>query len=407
MQASSKSSAAVRGANPAPRSRTPRRLALAASVLAVAATIVWWASRPKPIPVVIRDIDRGRVESTLSNTRAGTVEACQRTRLSTILGGRIEKLAVKEGDKVKKGQLLLKLWNDDQQAQSTLASAQLDTAKRRLGEVCVLAANAVREADRTSKLRRDGFVSVSREESARAEADAKKASCDTARSEIIQATARLKVTQVEQGRTSLVAPFDGTVAKIVGELGEYTTPSPPGVATPPAIDLIDESCLYVKAPMDETDAPKIKAGQTARITLDAFQKRVFAARVKRVAPVVSAVEKQARTVDVEVSFDTPSETGALLVGYSADVEIVLDTRDRALRVPTGALKEGGRVLVYNADSGKLEERKLKTGVANWEYTEVVDGIAEGERVVTSLEREGVKVGARVVPDDTARPTTTK
>ena len=75
---------------------------------------------------------------------------------------------------------------------------------------------------------------------------------------------------MQRQRTVLVAPFDGTVAKIVGEVGEYSTPSPPGVATPPAIDLIDESCLYVKAPMDEVDAPKIKVGQPVRITLDAL-----------------------------------------------------------------------------------------------------------------------------------------
>ena len=76
--------------------------------------------------------------------------------------------------------------------------------------------------------------------------------------------------RVQRGRTVLVAPFDGTVAKIVGEVGEYSTPSPPGVPTPPAIDLIDESCLYVTAPMDEVDAPKMRAGQPVRITLDAL-----------------------------------------------------------------------------------------------------------------------------------------
>jgi HlyD family secretion protein len=70
------------------------------------------------VAVVFREIERGLVESTIANTRAGTIEACQRTKLSTITGGRIEVLAVKEGDRVEKGQLLMKLWNDDQQAQT-------------------------------------------------------------------------------------------------------------------------------------------------------------------------------------------------------------------------------------------------------------------------------------------------
>jgi HlyD family secretion protein len=115
------------------------------------------------------------------------------------------------------------------------------------------------------------------------------------------------VTKVEQGRMVLYAPFDGTVAKIVGELGEYSTPSPPGVPTPPAIDLIDETCLYVKAPMDEVDAPKIQAGLPVRVSLDALPKQPLPGKVRRVAPYVLAVEKQARTVDVEVDFERPGE----------------------------------------------------------------------------------------------------
>jgi HlyD family secretion protein len=199
------------------------------------------------------------------------------------------------------------------------------------------------------------------------------------------------------GMTDIVFAQDGTVAKIVGEVGEYSTPSPPGVATPPAIDLIDESCLYVKAPMDEVDAPKIQVGQPVRITLDALPKKWFPGKVKRIAPYVSAVEKQARTVDIEATFDDPASAGRLLVGYSADVEIILEVRQNVLRVPTSALLEGGRVLVL--EQGKLAERQVKTGLANWEYTEVLDGLAAGDRIVTSLERTGVKAGVAAVAED--------
>ena len=368
-----------------------RRLLIILVVIAAGAAAFWWIGRPKPIAVALREIDRGRVESSIANTRAGTVEACQRTKLSTIVGGRIERLTVKEGDRVKKGQLLIKLWNDDQQAQSTLAQAQVLTARQRVNEACALAANAEREAQRQSALRDKGFVSSSREESARTEAQAKRAGCEASRADVAQFQAKLAATRVEQGRTHLYAPFDGTVAKIVGEIGEYSTPSPPGVPTPPAIDLIDDSCLYVKAPMDEVDAPKIHMGLPVRISLDALPKQSFPGKVKRVAPYVSAVEKQARTVDIEANFDDPDAPGKLLVGYSADVEVILDVRHDVVRVPTSALLEGGRVLVAGAD-GKLGERRVKTGLANWEYTEVVEGLAAGERVVTSLERVGVKAG---------------
>lgn len=368
-----------------------RRLSVAFVVIALLGFAVWWLGRPKPVAVVAKEIDRGTVESSIANTRAGTVEACQRTKLSTIMGGRIEVLAVKEGDRVKKGQLLMKLWNDDQQAQSTLAMAQVATARQRVNEACAQAVNAEREAERQKALRDRGFVSSSREESARTEAQAKRAACAAAKADVAQFQAKVEATRVEQGRTILYAPFDGTIAEIVGEVGEYSTPSPPGVQTPPAIDLIDDACLYVKAPMDEVDAPKIQVGQPVRISLDALPKKSFPGKVKRIAPYVSAVEKQARTVDIEATFDDPSAPGKLLVGYSSDVEVILAARANVIRVPTSALLEGGRVLVAG-NGGRLEERQVKTGLANWEYTEVLDGLAVGDRVVTSLERAGVKAG---------------
>ena len=381
-----------------------RRAGLFLLVVAVAGAFFLWVSRPKPVPVVVRTVEKGLVEASVVNTRAGTVEACQRTKLSTIMGGRIEYLGIKEGDKVKKGQLLMKLWNEDQKAQQSLAESQREMARRRVTEVCTVAASATREARRQSDLRAKGFISSSREDSSRTEADARQAACETAKADVAQSEARIQVTRAEQGRTSLIAPFDGTVAKIVGELGEYSTPSPPGVQTPPAIDLIDDTCLYVTAPMDEVDAPKISIGQPVRINLDALPGKPIAGKVRRIAPYVSAVEKQARTVDVEVDFAEPQvgagpdNRAALLVGYSADVEIVLQRRESVLRIPTAALIEGNKVLVLGSD-GQLVERPVKTGIANWEHTEVLEGVAEGDRIVTSLDRPGVKAGVAAVVGD--------
>lgn len=379
-----------------------RRILIIVAIAAAIGAAVWWFTQPKPIPVALTEVGRGKVEASVANTRAGSVEACQRTRLSPITGGRITYMGVKKGDHVTKGQVLIRLWNDDQQAQSSLAESQVASARKHVIEACALAENAERESARTAKLRARGFVSESAEEKARFEAQSRRASCDAARADVAQAQERVKVTKVEQGRTVLIAPFDGTVADIVGELGEYTTPSPPGVATPPAIDLIDNSCLYIEAPMDEVDAPKINVGQPSRITLDALPGKVLPGHVKRVAPYVVAVEKQARTVDIEVSLNNPDDMKQLLVGYSADVEIVLDSRENVLRVPTSTLLEGNKVLIYQPDTKKLEERSIKTGISNWEYTEVLDGLKEGDRIVTSLEREGVKAGVLVTPETTGK-----
>jgi HlyD family secretion protein len=196
----------------------------------------------------------------------------------------------------------------------------------------------------------------------------------------------------------LRAPFDGIVADVSGELGEYATPSPPGIPTPPAIDLIDDRCLFVSAPIDEVDAANIKAGQASRITLDAIKGKTFSGKVKRVAPYVLEVEKQARTVEVEVEFDHPPTAENLLVGYSADVEIMHTAHEKVLRIPTQALLEGKRVLVYRPADGVLEERTVTTGLANWERTEITGGLSESEQIVISLDRAGVKAGVQVLPE---------
>jgi HlyD family secretion protein len=211
--------------------------------------------------------------------------------------------------------------------------------------------------------------------------------------------ARVEVARAALERTVLRAPFDGTVAEVNGEVGEFATPSPIGVPTLPAVDIVDDSCLYVTAPIDEVDAPDIRAGMPARISLDAFANRHFPGTVRRVAPYVLELEKQARTVEVEVEFNEPEEGVNLLAGYSADAEVVLATRENVLRLPTEALLEGQRVLVYRAEDGKLEAREIKTGISNWEYTEVLSGLREGEVVVTSVDREGVEDGVYATPEE--------
>jgi len=378
-----------------------RRIAIIITLIIATAAALWWFNRPEAIAVALVEVALGKVESTVANTRAGSVEACQRTRLSPISGGRIAYLGVKKGDQVKKGQVLLRLWNEDQQAQNYLAKTQVAGSRQRVAEVCAMADNAARDAERMAQLRARGFMSAGGEEKSRYEAQSRRAACAAASADVAQAQARVALTKVEQSRTVLVAPFDGIVADIVGELGEYTTPSPPGVATPPAIDLIDRSCLYIKAPMDEVDAPKVHVGQLARVSLDALPGKSLPGHVRRVAPYVVAIEKQARTVDVEVSLDQTTDNARLLVGYSADVEIVLASHDQVLRIPSSTLLEGDSVLLYHADTHKLEQRRIKTGISNWQYTEVLAGLKAGDRIVASLERAGIKAGIVVRPETMA------
>jgi HlyD family secretion protein len=135
----------------------------------------------------------------------------------------------------------------------------------------------------------------------------------------------------------------------------------------------------------------------ARVSLDAFRDRVFTARVRRVAPYVLDVEKQARTVEIEAELQN-IEGATLLPGYSADVEVILQERPEVLRIPTRALVDGKRVFVFDPDAERVGAREVQTGLRNWEYVEVTGGLQEGEQVVTTVDREGLADGvAATVP----------
>jgi len=382
--------------SPLVSSRNLRRLVVVV-ILAALGFAAWQWTQPKPVAVIVAAVEPGRVENTVANTRAGSVTACRRAKLAPPLGGRIERLAVREGDRVKPGQLLLELWNDDLVARERVAREQLQTARSHVNEACLVAAAAAREAARTRQLRDKGFVSEERVDRAESEAQAKQAACESARTQVREADARISASRADTARTAVRAPFAGIVAEVNGEVGEFLTPSPPGIPTLPAIDLIDDSCLYVSAPIDEVDAARLKIGMGGRITLDAYRGRSFPGKLRRIAPYVLALEKQARTVEVEVEFDAPGDARHLLVGYSADVEVVVAVRDNVLRIPTSALMPGNRVLMLGED-GRLAERVIEVGLSNWEFNEVRAGLERGARVVTSLERAGVKAGVQATEE---------
>ena len=135
--------------------------------------------------------------------------------------------------------------------------------------------------------------------------------------------------------------------------------------------------------------------------MDAYPGRSFAGRLVRLARYVEDREAQNRTFEVEVEFDDAAFVRTLLPGTSADVEVVLDARERVLRVPTYALLQGDRVLVLRGDI--LASVTVTTGLRNWDFVEVTGGLAEGDRVVVSLDRVEVREGARVrVEAETAR-----
>jgi len=371
-----------------------KRIAFVAALVVAVLAAAWFLSRPEPVAVTLVTAERGPVAATVTNTRAGTVDACRRAGLSPALGGQIASLPVKDGDRVDAGALLLELWNADIKAELKLSERDARAARSRARESCIVADVARRDAERLTKLRADRLASEEAADQAEGRALSTAAACTATEDATSVAEARVDVTKAHLERTQLYAPFAGVIAEINGELGEFVTPSPVGIPTPPTVDLIDASCLYISAPIDEVDAPRVRAGLPARISLDAFPDRSFSGHVRRVAPYVLDQEKQARTVEIEAEFDDAEKAG-LLAGYSADVEVVLEERADVLRLPTPVILPDKTVLVYDDATDTIASRAVETGIANWEFTEILHGVEVGDRVVSSIDRDGVVDGAVV------------
>ena len=354
----------------------------------------WRATKSEVVDVLVKPVEYGLVERIVANTRAGTVEACMRSAPTPSVGGQIARLEVEEGDLVEEGQLLLELWNEDVKAEVSLAQSQHAEAKSVAQATCLDAEVAQREADRLIPLHKRGGASADQTDKAVTEAKSRAARCEAAKSAVMVSESRLAVAKAKVARTQLTAPFSGVVATVTGDLLQYVTPSPPGIPTPPTFDIIANDCFYVTAPIDEVDAPNVLPGLPARIKLDAFPDVAFEGSVRRVAPFVQDYEKQARTVDIEVAFENEGDMAKLLAGYSADVEVIIAIRDRVLRVPTEGVIDGKRLFVLDAENAVLREQEVSTGLSNWDHTEVLQGVAQGDLVVTSVDAPGVEDGAR-------------
>lgn len=353
---------------------------------------------PEPVTVRVAQAARGRVESTVTNSQAGTVRARRRAGLSTGVAGIVMALEIERGDRVSAGQTLLRLDDRTQRSELLRAERQLDLSRARHGRACLSAERSRREWERNKELSTsDGIVSVDRLDALKTAYDLATADCQVASAEVDLATATVAVARAEHEKTVLIAPFDAIVADVAVEVGEWVTPSVPLMAAPDLIDAIDPTSLYISAPMDEVDARLLAQGQPVRATIDPYPGRAFPGRIVRIAPYVLDVEKQNRTLEVEVELDDEAFAATLLPGTSADIEVILEVKDDVLRIPSFALMPDSRVLVFEDSS--LFERRVEVGIRNWDWTEIVEGLREGEALVTNLDRSEVSAGTEAVVEE--------
>lgn len=370
--------------------RLKRWLRVALIVVAVIVVIVALQTlvcRPKPIPVEVVKVEKGDVEDAVSNSQAGTLKARRRSRLGAERAGRVVSITHREGESVTRGEALVLLDTSTASNQVDVAARELDVQRANLASAKAAFELAETQFNRVRELHERKVVADAEMEEARSRYDEARAARAAAEAAVKRALAATRVAGNDLQHMSVVAPYAGVVAQRLVEVGE---PVIPGQAV---IEIVSLDELYVSASIDEVDTGRLRPGLPARVTLDPYRGVEWRGTVSRVFPVVDDRQQQNRTLPVEVDMAPDPGKPTPRPGSSADVVIVIATRSGVLRVPTFALLEDKRVLLL--ERGKAVSRDVQAGLRNWEWTEIRSGLHGGESVITSVDKEGVRPGARV------------
>jgi len=361
---------------------------IAVGVVIAALILGRLACRPAAIQVEIAAAAPGLVEDLVTNSEAGSVRSRAQARVGAERAGRIAAIRRREGAPVRAGEILVEM--DLATARQQLEAVRRDLqALRAARDASEAAARLARQnCERLESLLDRQLVSAAQMDEARSRRDVTAAELQAATARVASATAAVRLADDEISHLAVRAPFDGVVTRRFVEVGESVNP---GQAL---LEVTDLHRLYVSAPIDERDAGRLRAGQPLRITVDTYAGEVWDARLTRLAPMVEEAREQNRTLEVEADLPDDPARPRPAPGMTADVEIVLSRRDSVLRVPTSALMENRRL--YVVENGRAVVRTIEPGLRNWDWTEVRSGLAPGARVVTSLDRPGLKPGVAVV-----------
>jgi len=351
------------------------------------------ASGCERLAVTAIRVGRGPVESTVTSVEAGVVEPLHKANLASPVSGRIVKVNCEEGDRVPAGAVVIELENHLEKLRVDETASDLARLRKMRDDVAT--EEQIEDADFAHQRALENY-----------------------------------------DRTLIRAPFAGLVAEVNARVGEMTFGSMAlalgggGVGGAPLIYLVDDSKLFVEAEIDETDVFRVQPSQPVKVTLGGVDQRILRARVVSMSPAVSTDEGESRTAEVKVELLSPGyqappsgnggsspslldssilvDPSEVLVGMSADLEIIVKRASDAVRIPTTSiLDRGAEKFVYIVKGGKaglggqLERRKIVTGIGNWDLMGVTSGLAPGDLVViptdVKLLADGLEV--QVVVDD--------
>jgi len=391
------------------------------------------------------DVKRGSLSSTVR--APGRVQPETQVKLSAKVPGAVVKLAVKEGDHVKRGQFLLQIDDAQYRAEVGEAKAAIEAARSnlRLAQAAFDQSDAVLQ--RKVALSKQNLVSAEELDQAKAQRNSDRARVDANQEQVHQAEASLLVAEDNLKKTRFDSPLDGVITQLGIEKGEIVvigTMNNPGTIV---LTVADLSRMKVEADVDETDVATIQIGQTAQIKVDALPDTTLTGTVSTIAnsPYIenSQTQEQQTNFKVDVAIDHPPLS--LRPGMTSDVEIKTATRDGVLYVPIqavvvrtsedletpakgkkkqGALAEegqppGGKSAnrsrseeirgVFVIVNGQAEFRRVKPGIASDTDYEVAGDLKPGEKVVTGPHKvlRSLRPGQRVKIEEPKKRKETK
>ncbi len=371
-------------------------------------------------------------------TASGKIEAKTKVDILSDIQGRITKIAVREGDHVKKGDFLLQIDPAQYQAAVSRARALLASSQSDLLRARANRDQAQRSLLRALELQKTNPSLITQEavEQAQTAYDVAEANLRSSQANVDQARASLAEAEENLRKTRLVAPISGRVTRLAVEEGEVAVPGTFSRDVGLLMTIADLSVILAKVQVDETDVVRLALGDSAEVSIDAFPDTAFTGRVTKISnsavltatSTASGSTDRAVDFDVEIQLDNPPP--AIRPDLSCTARIVTDVRKGALSIPIIALtvRENEPVpseLKPAADTGvgprKKREaegvfvvrggfayfRPVKVGIAGDEYFEVLDGVKEGDTIVAGTYQaiRDLKDSTRVkgaTPSDTGR-----
>jgi len=375
----------------------------------------------------------GRRDLVSAVTASGKIEPKTKVDISADITGRIIRIAVREGDLVKKGQFLIQIDPAQYQAAVSRSEGVVASTQATLLQTRASRDQAERAWRRARDLSRAGenLIAPAQVEESKTALDVAQATYEATAAQLAQSKASLQEARDNLSKTRLVSPITGRVVRLAVEEGEVAVPGTFSRETGLLMTIADLSVILAKVQVDETDVVRLTPDDSVEVTIDAYQDTTFVGRVTRVShsaqltatQTASGSNDRAVDFDVEVTLQDPPED--IRPDLSCTARIVTDTRSNALSIPIIALTVRDHERVPNENTppadtlkpkrrnreaegvfvvrdGKATFRPVKVGIAGDEYFEVLDGVREGETIVggTYQAIRDLKDGDRVRQADT-------